>query len=124
MLDFKLTQPQQEAQPSKTERDDQVHDLIILGGGPAGLTAAIYAGRAALKTLVLAGSLVGGQVSNTGKIENFPGFPDGVDGPDLAQRMHEQAGDETCLGLSRKARISHKSRRNRQSCWATTSPRR
>jgi thioredoxin reductase (NADPH) len=88
MLDFKLTQHQQEAQ---SRQEDQVYDLIILGGGPAGLTAAIYAGRAALKTLVVAGSLPGGQVANTERVENFPGFPDGIAGPELAQRVHEQA---------------------------------
>ncbi|NIP96629.1 MAG: thioredoxin-disulfide reductase, partial [Akkermansiaceae bacterium] len=70
---------------------DQVYDLIIFGGGPAGLTAAIYAGRAALKTLVIAGSLPGGQVANTERVENFPGFPDGIAGPELAQRVYEQA---------------------------------
>jgi thioredoxin reductase (NADPH) len=92
MLDFKLTQHQQETQSRMdAEPEDQVYDLIILGGGPAGLTAAIYAGRAALKTLVIAGSLPGGQVANTERVENFPGFPDGIAGPELAQRVHEQA---------------------------------
>jgi thioredoxin reductase (NADPH) len=73
------------------EQEDQVYDLIIFGGGPAGLTAAIYAGRAALKTLVMVGSLPGGQVANTERVENFPGFPDGIAGPELAQRVDEQA---------------------------------
>jgi thioredoxin reductase (NADPH) len=92
MLDFKLTQHQQEAQSRMdAEQEEQVYDLIIFGGGPAGLTAAIYAGRAALKTLVMVGSLPGGQVANTERVENFPGFPDGIAGPELAQRVHEQA---------------------------------
>jgi len=91
MLDFKLTQPQQQAQPTETVQDDHIYDLIILGGGPAGFTAAIYAGRAALKTLVFTSALLGGQVANTEKIENYPGFPAGINGPELAQRMHEQA---------------------------------
>ena len=91
MLDFKLTQPQQETLTAEAAQDDHVYDLIILGGGPAGFTAAIYAGRAALKTLVFTSALPGGQVANTEKIENYPGFPDGIDGPGLAQRMHEQA---------------------------------
>ena len=91
MLDFKLSPPQSEAQPTGTEQEDQLYDLVILGGGPAGLTAAIYAGRSALKTLVFTSSLLGGQISNTEHVENFPGFPDGIDGPELAQRMYEQA---------------------------------
>lgn len=92
MLDFKLPQSEPEAQlPTGAEQDDQVYDLIVLGGGPAGCTAAIYAGRAALKTLVLVGSLAGGQVANTELVENFPGFPEGIAGPELAQRVHEQA---------------------------------
>lgn len=91
MLDFKLTQPQQETQPTEAERNDQAHDLIILGGGPAGLTAAIYAGRARIETLVMAGSLPGGQPVNTDIVENFPGFPDGITGAELAQRFQDQA---------------------------------
>lgn len=67
------------------------YDLIIIGGGPAGLTAATYAGRAAIKTLVLLGTNPGGQVSNSEHVENFPGFPEGVSGPELAQRMQAQA---------------------------------
>lgn len=93
MLDFKLTQPQQEAQPdADSGQEDQVYDLIIIGGGPAGLTAAIYAGRARVKTLVLAGSLPGGQPANTDVVENYPGFPKGIAGPELAQLFQEQAG--------------------------------
>jgi thioredoxin reductase (NADPH) len=92
MLDFKLTQPQQEAQPSlDAEQEDQVYDLIVIGGGPAGLTAAIYAGRARIKTLVLVGPLPGGQPANTDVVENFPGFPEGISGPELAQRFQSQA---------------------------------
>ena len=93
MFDFKLTQSQQEARPdASTKQDDQVYDLTIIGGGPAGLTAAIYAGRARVKTLVLAGSLPGGQPANTDVIENYPGFPKGIEGPELSQLFQEQAG--------------------------------
>ncbi|MEA3340557.1 MAG: thioredoxin-disulfide reductase [Chloroflexota bacterium] len=93
MLDFKLAQPQQETQPdADSGPDDQVYDLVIIGGGPAGLTAAIYAGRARVKTLALVGSLPGGQTANTDVVENYPGFPEGIKGPELAQKFQEQAG--------------------------------
>jgi thioredoxin reductase (NADPH) len=92
MLDFKLTQPQQEVQPRPVaEQSDQVYDVIIIGGAPAGLTAAIYAGRAALKSLLLTGPFPGGQVATTDMVENFPGFPEGINGAELAQRIQRQA---------------------------------
>jgi thioredoxin reductase (NADPH) len=92
MLDFKLPQPQQEVQSRPdAEQGDPVYDLIIIGGAPAGLTAAIYAGRAALKTLLLTGPFPGGQVATTDLVENFPGFPEGINGAELAQRMQRQA---------------------------------
>ena len=92
MLDFKLTQPQQEVQPRPVaEQGDTVYDLIIIGGAPAGLTAAIYAGRAALKSLLLTGPFPGGQVATTDVVENFPGFPEGINGAELAQRIQRQA---------------------------------
>ncbi|MEO0234497.1 MAG: thioredoxin-disulfide reductase [candidate division WOR-3 bacterium] len=68
-----------------------LYDLIIIGGGPAGLSAAIYAGRARLNTLVVEELIVGGQSSTTETIENYPGFPDGIGGYELAQKMEEQA---------------------------------
>jgi thioredoxin reductase (NADPH) len=67
------------------------YDLIIIGGGPAGLAAAIYAGRARLKTLIVEKLVLGGQASNAYLIENYPGFPEGVSGHDLARKMAEQA---------------------------------
>lgn len=68
-----------------------MYDVIIIGSGPAGLTAAIYTTRASLKTLIIAGSKWGGQLMLTTLIENFPGFPDGIQGPDLMTAMRKQA---------------------------------
>ncbi len=67
------------------------YDVIIIGSGPAGLTAAIYAGRALVKTLVVAGRLSGGQLMLTSGVENFPGFSDGIQGPNLMQETRKQA---------------------------------
>lgn len=68
-----------------------MNDLIIIGSGPAGLTAAIYAARANLKPIVFAGLEFGGQLMGTTLVENFPGFVDGIDGPVLMQNMMKQA---------------------------------
>ncbi len=69
----------------------KVYDVIIIGAGPAGYTAAIYAARADLSVLMLAGDTPGGQLLLTNEVDNFPGFKDGIMGPELMQQMKDQA---------------------------------
>jgi thioredoxin reductase (NADPH) len=69
----------------------QQYDVIIIGGGPAGLTAGLYTARARLNALLIEKGLMGGQIVNAERIENFPGFPEGVSGFELGELMHQQA---------------------------------
>ncbi len=84
-LSFEPEAPLSEATPRG------VQDVIILGAGPAGISAAIYAARANHSPLLITGQDIGGQVATTNLVENYPGFPDGITGPELARVMQEQA---------------------------------
>ena len=88
-----------------------VKDVVILGSGCAGLTAAVYAARANLKPLLIDGHEAGGQLSLTTDVENFPGFPEGVLGPELIEKMRQQAarfGTEYLTGAATAADLSRR----------------
>src|SRR4030042_475341 len=67
------------------------HEVIIIGGGPAGLPAGLYTSRAGLKALLIERGMFGGQIVNARQVDNYPGFPEGISGFELASLMHEQA---------------------------------
>ena len=79
------------ARESEAKELQDEYDVVILGGGPAGLTSAIYASRAKLNTLLVEKEVIGGEAASTDKIENYPGFPEGISGIELAERMRQQA---------------------------------
>ncbi|HWS19724.1 MAG TPA: thioredoxin-disulfide reductase [Nitrososphaera sp.] len=72
-------------------RDQNHYDVVIIGSGPAGYTAGIYTSRANLSTLIISGTLPGGQLMTTSEVENYPGFPNGIFGPELMMNMRQQA---------------------------------
>src|SRR5690606_31604738 len=81
----------QNQQGSRSMSDTQHHRLIILGSGPAGYTAAVYAARANLKPVVITGMVEGGQMTTTPDVDNWPGDVEGLQGPDLMLRMKRHA---------------------------------
>jgi len=88
-----------------------MENLVIVGSGPAGYTAAIYAARASLKPILLTGNLPGGLLTQTNTVENFPGFPDGILGFDLMENMSEQAkkfGTDIRFGVVKNAELGLK----------------
>ena len=90
MLDFNLNSGEEPAGAGREPRPE-VENVIIIGSGPAGWSAAIYTARADLRPLLITGNEMGGQIALTTEVENFPGFDEAIQGPELVERMQRQA---------------------------------
>jgi thioredoxin reductase (NADPH) len=99
---FGKAQPQIKVKllPVKQNNPNKSHQVVIIGGGPAGLTAGLYCARSRFNTLLVEKGVIGGQITNAERVENYPGFPQGIPGIELGQLIHQQAtscGLETLL---------------------------
>ncbi len=95
----------------KRSNSDRSYQVVIIGGGPAGLTAGLYCARSRFDTLLIEKGMIGGQITNAERVENYPGFPKGVSGIELGQLIHEQAasyGLETLHADVTKVALSQK----------------
>jgi thioredoxin-disulfide reductase len=108
---FKAINLNEEKTDTAKETGIEHINCLILGSGPAGLTAAIYAARANLRPVLYEGIEPGGQLTTTTDVENFPGYPDGIKGPEMMDDLKKQAlrfGTDIRFGLATKADISHR----------------